>query len=166
SITRAAVATLIHKAQSAGHFDLSIMHMNDSHGQVEPLPQMLTAIKEVRQDNPEALLFHAGDVFSDTLYFTEYRGQVDMELFNPMNMTDMTFSNHEFDLGLKEEGNKSLAEFVEAANFLLLGSNIDFSEDSFMNKVASTESLVKNAEGGQSYLALLKKVNGEDIGIF
>jgi len=166
SITRAAVATLIHKAQSAGHFDLSLMHMNDSHGQVEPLPQMLTAIKEVREENPEALLFHAGDVFSGTLYFTEYRGQVDMELFNLMNMTAMTFGNHEFDLGLKEEGNKSLAEFVEAANFPFLGSNIDFSEDSFMNDVASTDSLAKNAEGGQSYFSIVEEVNGEEIGIF
>ena len=166
NITRGAVATLIHKAQSAGHFDLSIMHMNDSHGHVEPLPHMLTAIKEVREENPEALLFHAGDVFSGTLYFTEYRGQVDMELFNLMDMTAMTFGNHEFDLGLKEEGNKSLAEFVEAANFPFLGSNIYFSEDPFMKDVSSTDSLVKDAEGGQSYFSIIEEVNGEEIGIF
>src|SRR5699024_3748297 len=166
NITRGAIATLIHKAQAAGRFDLSIMHMNDSHGHVEPLPHMLTAIKEVRDDNPEALLFHAGDAFSGTLYFTEYRGQVDMELFNLMDMTAMTFGNHEFDLGLKEEGNKSLAEFVEAANFPFLGSNIDFSEDPFMKDVSSTDSLVKDAEGGQSYFSIIEEVNGEEIGIF
>src|SRR5699024_776867 len=119
-----------------------------------------------REENPEALLFHAGDVFSGTLYFTEYRGQVDMELFNLMDMTAMTFGNHEFDLGLKEEGNKSLAEFVEAANFPFLGSNIYFSEDPFMKDVSSTDSLVKDAEGGQSYFSIIEEVNGEEIGIF
>src|SRR5699024_2280355 len=42
----------------------------------------------------------------------------------------------------------------------------DFSEDPFMKDVSSTDSLVKDAEGGQSYFSIIEEVNGEEIGIF
>ena len=165
-ITRAAIASLLHRAQSVGLFELSVMHMNDSHAHVEPLPQMVTAVKEVRQEKPDALMFHAGDAFSGTLYFNEFNGQADVELFNMMGMTAMAFGNHEFDRGDKEEGNKTLAEFVKAANFPFLGSNIDFSQDPFMKDIATNESLVKNAEAGKSYYSIVEEIDGEEIGIF
>lgn len=61
--------------------------MNDTHAHVEPLPRMLTAINEVRAEEPEALLFHGGDVFSGTLYFNQYKGKADLALLNMMALT-------------------------------------------------------------------------------
>ncbi|MEW9676816.1 5'-nucleotidase, lipoprotein e(P4) family [Lentibacillus sp. L22] len=173
-ITKNAYDTLLSNAdaliqkwkQSLEDFELSILHMNDTHAHTELLPQMVTAIKEEREEKPDSLLFHAGDAFSGTLYFTEFGGQADMALFNLMDMTAMTYGNHEFDRGDKEDGNETLAEFVDAAEFPFLGSNIDFSDDPFMNKLATDQSLVRNADPGKSYYSMIEEVNGEEIGIF
>ena len=66
-------------------FSLTLMHMNDTHARVDKFPKMISAIKDVRASEPEALLFHAGDVFSGTLYFTEFKGEADLALMNLMS---------------------------------------------------------------------------------
>ena len=52
--------------------------MNDTHAHVEQLPYMYTAVQEVRAQYPDALLLHAGDVFSGTLYFNQFHGKADL----------------------------------------------------------------------------------------
>lgn len=149
-------------------FELSLMHMNDTHAHVEPLPQMLTAIKEFRAEHEDAMLFHGGDVFSGTLYFNEFQGKAALDLLNMMDIDAMAFGNHEFDLGDQENGHASLSEFVSEANFPMLGSNIDFSGDSFMSGLVSDDSPV-SIEGdldGDIYNSIIKEVDGEEIGIF
>ncbi|MGP4039756.1 5'-nucleotidase C-terminal domain-containing protein [Gracilibacillus sp. D59] len=147
-------------------FSLTIMHMNDTHAHVEPLPQMLTAIKEVRTENPDALLFHAGDVFSGTLYFNQFKGQADLALLNMMDFDAMVFGNHEFDLGSGEDGHQSLSEFVAAANFPFLGTNVDFSADPFMSSYVNADAITGSPENGSVYDGIIKEVNGEKVGIF
>ncbi|HEX6594977.1 MAG TPA: 5'-nucleotidase C-terminal domain-containing protein [Bacillota bacterium] len=148
------------------HFTLSIMHMNDTHAHLDPMPKMVTAVKEVRKEKPEALLLHAGDVFSGTLYFNEFKGQADLALMNLMDVDAMVFGNHEFDLGDREGGQQSLAKFVEGAHFPLLSTNIDFSNDPYMSALVSPEQVVENPEDGTSYQHIVKEVDGEKIGIF
>jgi 5'-nucleotidase / UDP-sugar diphosphatase len=151
--------------ESSDSFKLTIMHMNDTHAHADLLPNMITAIKEVRVENPEALLFNAGDVFSGTLYFNEYHGKADLALLNMMDLDAMVFGNHEFDLGSSEDGHKSLSEFVSAAKFPLLGTNVDFSGDAFMNKLVKNE-FTDSPEDGKVFDGIVKEVNGEKIGIF
>src|SRR5690625_2728209 len=129
NISRAAVATFLNVAQKAGQYDLSVLHMNYTHTHTEELTHMNTAIKERKSENPASLVLHGGDVFSGTLYFTEHQGQADLAMFNLMDLDAMVFGNHEFDLGDKEEGQKSLSAFVKEANFPLLNTNVDFSKD-------------------------------------
>ncbi|MBP1970496.1 2',3'-cyclic-nucleotide 2'-phosphodiesterase (5'-nucleotidase family)/predicted extracellular nuclease [Virgibacillus natechei] len=148
------------------NFELSIMHMNDTHARVEPLPKMVTAIKEFREDKPDSLLLHAGDVFSGTLYFNEFKGQADLELLNLMDLDAMVFGNHEFDLGDEEGGHESLSEFVKNANFPFLGTNIDFSQDPFMSGLETNQSLVDDPENGEIYDSIIKEIDGEQVGIF
>ncbi|MGN8646558.1 bifunctional metallophosphatase/5'-nucleotidase [Gracilibacillus sp. HCP3S3_G5_1] len=147
-------------------FSLTIMHMNDTHAHVEPLPQMLTAVKEVRAENPDALLFHAGDVFSGTLYFNQFHGKADLALLNMMDLDAMVFGNHEFDLGSGEDGHESLSEFVAEAQFPFLGTNIDFSGDPFMASYINENPFSDSPENGSVYDGIIKEVNGEKIGIF
>ncbi|UOQ48697.1 5'-nucleotidase C-terminal domain-containing protein [Gracilibacillus caseinilyticus] len=148
------------------NYSLTLMHMNDTHAHVEPLPKMLTAIKEVRAENPEALLFHAGDVFSGTLYFSQFKGQADLALLNMMDFDAMVFGNHEFDLGSGENGHESLSKFVAAADFPLLGTNVDFSGDSFMNSYINDQKFAESPENGSVYNGIIKEINGEKVGIF
>ncbi|MGM8212723.1 5'-nucleotidase C-terminal domain-containing protein [Virgibacillus sp. W0430] len=147
-------------------FNLSIMHLNDTHARVENYPNMISAIKDVRKKRPDSLLLHGGDVFSGTLYFNEFKGQADLELMNMMDIDAMVFGNHEFDLGAKENGHKSLSEFVAGADFPFLGTNIDFSGDPFMKGYETNASLVQTPNNGEIYNSIVKVVNGEKIGIF
>ena len=59
------------------------MHTNDTHAHLDNIAKKVTAVKEVRAEKPEALLIDAGDVFSGTLYFNEFKGkQISIYEFN------------------------------------------------------------------------------------
>ncbi|MBY0097138.1 5'-nucleotidase C-terminal domain-containing protein [Mesobacillus maritimus] len=141
-------------------FSLSIMHVNDSHAHVEQYPMLTTAVKEVRAENPEALLLDAGDVFSGTLYFNQYAGLADLHFMNELGYDAMTFGNHEFD-----KDSKVLADFVKEMKFPLVSANVNVSADVelgslFKNEISSTP------EAGTIYPAIIKEVDGEQVGIF
>ena len=155
------------KAEAAeGDFELTIMHTNDTHANLDNAPKRATLIKQLRAENPNNLLLDAGDVFSGSLYFNTFQGQADLELMNYMEYDVMTFGNHEFDLGSNEEGHQALAEFVGGADFPMLGANIDFSGDTNMSPLVADEAFTKTAANGQIYSGVVKEVNGEEVGIF
>ncbi|MTH54963.1 hypothetical protein GKZ89_16290 [Bacillus mangrovi] len=141
------------------NFDLSILHSNDTHANVEKAPKRITAIKELRNEKENSLLLDAGDVFSGTLYFNEFKGQPDVELMNLAGYDAMTFGNHEFDLGTAP-----LARFVQMAQFPFVSANVDFSNDPNMKELYKPE-VSSNPEDGNSYNAIIKTINGEKVGI-
>lgn len=157
--------TSTYAAESNDNYSLTIMHMNDTHAHADLMPNMVTAIKEVRAADPNALLFNAGDVFSGTLYFNQFKGQADLALLNLMDIDAMIFGNHEFDLGSGENGHKSLSEFVSKANFPFLSANVDFSGDAYMAS-KTNNSYTESPEDGIVYNGMIKEVNGEKVGIF
>ena len=148
-----------------GTFELSVLHVNDTHARVEAFPQLMTAVKEARASRENSLLLHAGDVFSGTLYFNKYVGQADLAFMNAMEFDAMTFGNHEFDLGSNEEGHKGLAEFVKGAKFPLITANVDFSKDPLFEGMFSDDYAV-TPEPGKIYNGIIKEIDGEKVGIF
>lgn len=170
NVTRGQFSTFIYKATSLDStedsaFNLTIIHSNDTHARTAMAPKRATAVKEVRAENPDALLIDAGDVFSGTLYFNEFQGQADLELMNYMGYDIMTFGNHEFDLGSSPEGHQALADFVEGANFSFVSSNINFSPDSKF-KGLFNDLVSSDPENGKIYSGLVKEINGEKVGFF
>ena len=111
------------------------MHTNDTHANLDKVAKKATAIKEVRAENPDALLLDAGDVLTGTLYYNEFKGQADLEFMNLMGYDVMTFGNHEFDSGSTPEGHKVLADFIKNAKFPFVSANIDFSSDSNLSRI-------------------------------
>lgn len=155
------------KADAAeGDFELTIMHTNDTHANLDNAPKRATLIKQLRAENTNNLLLDAGDVFSGSLYFNTFEGQADLALMNYMKYDAMTFGNHEFDLGSSEEGHAALAEFVGGADFPMVGANVDFSGDANMSPLVAGEAFTKTAANGQIYSGVVKEVNGEEVGIF
>ncbi|WP_431026856.1 5'-nucleotidase C-terminal domain-containing protein [Lysinibacillus sp. LZ02] len=146
-------------------FDLSILHVNDTHANVDKLPKLVTAAKEYRAQNEDALLLHAGDVLSGTLYFNEFHGEADLALMKLMNFDAMTLGNHEFDLGSSEEGHQALVDFIKGANFPVLSANADFSKDAKFADIAKYEYTADYVDGNL-YKGIIKEVNGEKVGIF
>lgn len=147
------------------NFHLSIMHTNDTHAQLDNVAKRVTAVKEYRKAKPSALLVDAGDVFSGTLYFNEFKGQADANFMNLMKYDLMTFGNHEFDLGSGAEGHKPLADFVKKANFPLVSANVDFSEDDHLKGLFNVK-VSNSPKNSQIYSGIIKVVNGQKVGLF
>lgn len=169
SAKRGDYAIFLFKAAMAienGDLGLTLMHTNDTHGYTDMYPKRVTAIKEVREANPDALLLDAGDVFSGTLYFTKFLGQADLEFMNYVGYDAMTFGNHEFDLGKSEDGHKALAEFVKNAEFPFVSANTDFSNDSLFDGLDNGSTIGEEIEGGEIFDGIIKEVDGQKVGIF
>ena len=146
-------------------FTMSLMHTNDTHAHLDNVAKRVAAVKEVRAKKPDALLVDAGDVFSGTLYFNEFKGKADLAFMNLMKYDVMTFGNHEFDLGSAPEGHQALSEFVKGAQFPFISSNIDFSKDKDMQGLA-VKSITSSPKAGTIYDGIVKTINGEKVGFF
>lgn len=146
------------------NYQLSLMHTSDTHGHLDQIAKRVTAVNNFRADYPNALLIDSGDVFSGTLYFNEYRGLADIVFMNLMKYDVMTFGNHEFDLGT-EGNNLALKEFVSAAEFPFVSSNVDFSKDADLSKLFLNET-TETPEKGKIYNGIVKEIDGEKVGIF
>jgi hypothetical protein len=144
---------------------LSLMHTNDTHAHLDNVAKRVTAVKEVRKSKPQALLVDAGDVFSGTLYFNEFKGQADLRFMNLMKYDVMTFGNHEFDLGSSAEGHQALADFIKGAQFPFVSSNVDFSKDDKFKGLFS-DLISSKPEQGKIYNGIIKQVDGQKVGFF
>ena len=116
--------------------DLTILHLNDTHSHVEPermgeinghggIIEQSIYISEVRQEmgKKNVLLLHAGDFSQGTSYFTELKGQIEIDNLNAMGYDVVTIGNHEFD-----NGTAVLAKRLEQLNCPVVCANYDFSD--------------------------------------
>ena len=68
---------------------ITVLHTNDTHSHIDPLPvddphypdkggvaRRAVLINQVRKENPNTLLFDAGDIFQGTPYFNYYGGEL------------------------------------------------------------------------------------------
>ena len=130
----AALATLPREliATSADEIVITILHTNDTHSQIDPLPpndrnagkggvaRRATLVKRIRKENPNTLLVDAGDVLQGTPYFNFYRGEVEYKAMSAIGYDVGTLGNHEFDNGVE-----ALAAALKFANFDLVAANYD-----------------------------------------
>jgi 5'-nucleotidase / UDP-sugar diphosphatase len=119
-------------------FALTVAHVNDTHGHLDPaeisfnldnvtirteaagFPRLAACVKDLRGRHDNLIFLHAGDIFQGTLYFTKFGGRADCNLFNLMGLDAMALGNHEFD-----KGPETLADFAAQADFAILSANID-----------------------------------------
>ncbi len=117
---------------SAAETVITILHTNDTHSQIDPLPandlnagkggvaRRATLVKRVRKENPNTLLVDAGDVLQGTPYFNFYKGEVEYKAMSAIGYDVGTLGNHEFDNGVE-----ALAAALKFANFDLVSANYD-----------------------------------------
>jgi 5'-nucleotidase len=91
---------------------ITILHTNDTHSQIDPLPandknagkggvaRRATLVKRIRKENPNTLLIDAGDVLQGTPYFNFYKGEVEYKAMSAIGYDVGTLGNHEFDNGV------------------------------------------------------------------
>lgn len=113
---------------------LTILHTNDVHSRLDPFPmdgsrnagkggvaRRATLIQKIRQENPNVLLFDAGDIFQGTPYFNLYKGEPEILAMNRLGYDAGTIGNHDFDGGI----DNMVTQFGKAS-FPLLIANYDF----------------------------------------
>ena len=118
---------------SAADTVITILHTNDTHSQIDPLPandanagkggvaRRATLVKRIRKENPNTLLVDAGDVLQGTPYFNFYKGEVEYKAMSAIGYDVGTIGNHEFDNGVA-----ALAAALKFANFDVVSANYDF----------------------------------------
>lgn len=121
---------------SVARKQIVILHTNDTHSTIEPVSQYskvkeaagkagcvrrATMVKQLREQNPDILLFDSGDFSQGSTYYTMYKGEVEVGLMNIMGYNAATLGNHEFDFGLD-----NLAKLARQASFPIVCSNCDF----------------------------------------
>lgn len=147
-------------AVEEGPFTLSLLHTNDTHAYVEQFPRLITAVNELRVQKENSLLLNAGDVFSGTLYFRQYLGLADLYFMNQLGFDGMTLGNHEFD-----KDSATLANFIKQAEFPIVSSNVNMTNDPELGPLFN-DSIGGTNEQGEIFPAIIKQVDGEEVGIF
>lgn len=113
---------------------ITILHTNDVHSHIDPFPKdhsrnpnqggaarRAALIESIRKENPNTLLFDAGDIFQGTPYFNYYGGELEFKLMSMMQYNAATIGNHDFDNGID-----GLYAQLPNAKFDLLSANYDF----------------------------------------
>ncbi|MBT9188532.1 bifunctional metallophosphatase/5'-nucleotidase [Zobellia russellii] len=114
---------------------ITILHTNDVHSHIDPFPtdhsefpnlgglaRRATLVDAIRKENPNTLLFDAGDIFQGTPYFNFYGGELEFKLMSMLNYDAATIGNHDFDNGID-----GLLAQMPNANFEMINANYDFS---------------------------------------
>jgi 5'-nucleotidase / UDP-sugar diphosphatase len=144
---------------------LTILHMNDFHARHEPVDaralacapgrpacfggaaRLATAILAERAaaeaDGRAVLLVDAGDQFQGSLFYTAWKGEVELAVMHALGTEAMAVGNHEFD-----HGPANLARFARAARFPVLSANTDASADPDLRDLIRPHALV--GKGGLS----------------
>lgn len=120
---------------------ITILHTNDLHCHIEPavrgseniskggLARISAMVKQIKAENPNTLLFDAGDMFQGTPYYNYFKGELILQLMSAVGYDAGTLGNHEFDDGLE-----GISDSLHAAKFPLICSNYDFSNTMLAGK--------------------------------
>ena len=108
---------------------LMIVAVNDTHSQIDPasdgkggVARRRAIYDQLRAQNPNTVLIHAGDAVQGTLYFSLYRGEVEYALMDTLGYDAIILGNHEFDNGMEE-----LAAHYRNIDAVKINTNYDFS---------------------------------------
>ncbi|MFN0728980.1 bifunctional metallophosphatase/5'-nucleotidase [Polaribacter gochangensis] len=113
---------------------ITILHTNDTHSHVEPfepshykfankggVARRATLVENIRKENPNTLLFDAGDIFQGTPYFNYFGGELEFKLMSMLKYDLATIGNHDFDNTIE-----GLYKQLPNANFNFVSANYDF----------------------------------------
>lgn len=106
-------------------FELTILHMNDTHSHLNPdsgdlelagvetrvsqggMANAVAKIKELEAASDNVVKVHAGDAVTGTLFYSLFKGEADAALMNEACFDVFELGNHEFD-----DGDQGTADFL------------------------------------------------------
>lgn len=120
--------------------ELTVLHLNDTHSHIDPqrsgdykgrggVIEQAAYVDSVRaaDGRRNVLLLHAGDFSQGTSYFTELRGDIEIDVLNSLKFDVVCLGNHEFDNGPDELARRleNLDADVVCANYDFKGSALE-----------------------------------------
>jgi len=152
-------------ATADADFNVSVIHINDHHSNLDEsaqiltidsnqkyevkiggMPRVITLINELQKSMTNPITIHAGDALQGTMYYSMFKYEADAEMMNLIKWDSLTIGNHEFD-----DGDENLAGFISKLSTKVISSNIE---------VPST-----NVLSGKFSPYIIKEINGQKIGI-
>lgn len=113
---------------------ITILHTNDVHSHIDPfgpddgrnankggVARRANLVESIRKENPNTLLFDAGDIFQGTPYFNYYGGELEFKLMSMLKYDAATIGNHDFDNGID-----GLYAQLPHAKFEFVSANYNF----------------------------------------
>lgn len=122
---------------------LTIIHVNDTHSNLAPggrrgenlqgtlggIARAATYIGMTKQQHPDAMLLHAGDIYIGDLFFQKYYGVAELQLMAMLGFDAMAVGNHEFDLTPATLQTALDTAFKSGVAFPLLSANTILDND-------------------------------------
>lgn len=131
---------------------ITFLHTNDVHSHIETfgpthsrypnlggVARRATLIEQVRNENPNTLLFDAGDIFQGTPYFNFFGGEIEFKMMSKLGYDAATIGNHDFDNGID-----GLDKQLPNAQFDFIISNYDFRNTVLDGKTKSHEIFIRD----------------------
>jgi 2',3'-cyclic-nucleotide 2'-phosphodiesterase (5'-nucleotidase family) len=129
--------TIVSCSKDDGKIDLTFLQLNDVYeiapiqdGEYGGLARVETVHKQLLEENPNTMLFLAGDFLNPSLLGSikvdgeRVRGKQMVEVMNAMNFDLVAFGNHEFDISQKD-----LQKRLNESNFPWISANIKLKTD-------------------------------------
>ncbi|XP_054266857.1 protein 5NUC-like [Macrosteles quadrilineatus] len=88
------------------------------------------------------LFVNAGDTFTGTPYYTQFKGELAAKMMNTLDIDVMTLGNHEFDDGIQP-----LASYIDKVNIPVVCSNLDLSQEPKLQTPKITSSITLTVNG-------------------
>ncbi|MDD5398764.1 MAG: bifunctional metallophosphatase/5'-nucleotidase [Dehalococcoidia bacterium] len=128
---------------------LTVLHVNDTHSYVIPHSVLLkvngkdtvataggysllkSAVEDIRSQEKNVLLLHAGDVLEGTIWTTKFQGMADIDAMNAMEFDALELGNHDLSKNVQEA-----AALVKRARFPVLAANMDVSREPLLSGIS------------------------------
>ncbi|WP_404334611.1 bifunctional metallophosphatase/5'-nucleotidase [Planococcus rifietoensis] len=146
-------------------FELTLIHTNDTHTVMDNIARRASLIEDIRETSTHHLLLSAGDVTSWEIGRKAQDSLANAVFMNHLDYDGMVLGNHEFDLGEGVVDHGPLSTYVEHAAHPVLGANVDFSQDQFLEPYADY-SYTEEPVDGRINKGFVQTVGDEKIGIF
>ncbi|CAD6243389.1 GSCOCG00013054001-RA-CDS [Cotesia congregata] len=111
--------------------------------------RLATLVRKAKNSSTPTLFLNAGDTYQGSVYYTVHKWKIVAKFLNLLMPDAISLGNHEFD-----DGPEGLVPFVNAAEFPIVTSNIDLTEEP---ELAAATNLINNST--------ILEVDGKRVGI-